>query len=125
MSVELNVLARKAANEFVELGIDFAAEQGLGPDEMRLYWQVIMELSAKLIGDKVLCDHCQTTAHGRDKPKPQYRGPRLHDDSPFPFGKYKDEPCGEIPDDYYHWLSKQSWIDEWPNVLQYIECGDG
>jgi uncharacterized protein (DUF3820 family) len=39
----------------------------------------------------------------------------------FPFGAYKDRPCGEINDRYLQWLAgrKDLWADR-PLVAQYL-----
>ena len=49
------------------------------------------------------------------------------DDEPFPFGKHGPKEgqlsYGEVPDNYYGWLSQQHWVaDRWPEVAAYIEA---
>lgn len=45
----------------------------------------------------------------------------LTDESPMPFGKYSGQKMCNVPADYLSWLAEQDWIDEWPNVEDYIE----
>jgi len=45
------------------------------------------------------------------------------DDSPFPFGKYKNYAFKEIPADYFHWLwhNVKPITGEMKGVFAYIE----
>jgi len=43
----------------------------------------------------------------------------LHDDSPMPFGKYRGQRLGEVPDHYWRWFLRQDWCDEWPKLVEY------
>lgn len=43
----------------------------------------------------------------------------LHDDSRMPFGKYKGQRLGEVPDSYWRWFLSQDWCDEWPDLVEY------
>lgn len=45
----------------------------------------------------------------------------LSDDSPMPFGVHKGSPMCEVPASYLDYIYGQSWIYEWPDVLEYIE----
>lgn len=36
------------------------------------------------------------------------------------FGKYKGRDMDNVPADYLDWLIGQDWIDNWPDVMQYI-----
>lgn len=51
---------------------------------------------------------------------------RLNDDSRWPLsGKYHNQRCGDIPDSYFVWLSKQEWIHKFPAIVEYLRCVDG
>lgn len=45
----------------------------------------------------------------------------LTDKSPMPFGKYRGSYMGNLPAHYLDWLHGQSWLEDWPDVLAYIE----
>lgn len=49
----------------------------------------------------------------------------MNDNSLMPFGKYKGTPIGKVPASYLDWLIGQDWIDQWPDVEQYIEDNKG
>ena len=42
-----------------------------------------------------------------------------HDDTIMPFGKYKGERLGNVPDHYLRWFAGQDWCDEWPDLVEY------
>lgn len=44
---------------------------------------------------------------------------KLNDASIMPWGKYKDTPLGEVPDDYWVWFLKQAWCDKWTDLVEY------
>ena len=44
---------------------------------------------------------------------------RFDDDSIMPFGSYRGERLGDIPDDYWIWFRKQSWAKKWPSLIEY------
>lgn len=44
----------------------------------------------------------------------------MNDDSPMPFGKHKGTPMGKVPAEYLDWLIGQKWVNEWPDVRDYI-----
>lgn len=46
---------------------------------------------------------------------------QLTDDSPFPFGRHKDKPMRDVPASYLDWLRGQSWLQQWPDVAEYID----
>ena len=123
MSVEQNIEARlrlteagNLAGEFVNMGIEFAAESGLVDEPFRHFWACVLQLGANLVDEKLLCAECTNPAVERtDNSNPE----RLNDDSPFPFGKYKGKRCGDVPDDYLRWMMKQEWSKHWPDVEEY------
>ena len=44
---------------------------------------------------------------------------KLNDDNLMPFGKYRGQKLGTIPDNYFRWFLSQSWCDEWPDLVTY------
>ena len=44
---------------------------------------------------------------------------QLHDDDKMPFGKWKGERLGRVPDHYWRWFLDQDWCDEWPALVEY------
>ena len=48
----------------------------------------------------------------------------LTDDSIMPFGKYKGQKLGEVPDSYLRWFLGQDWCDQWPELLEYANLID-
>lgn len=44
---------------------------------------------------------------------------RLNDDDKMPFGKYKGQKLGDVPDSYWQWFIEQDWCDEWPDLVEY------
>ena len=122
----LNVLARRVANEIVELGCTLAREEGLAehPEHVRRCWQYVMETCADLIGDRVIEENKPVDRTPNVAIHPLSNVTSSLDDEPFPFGKHKDEPYGKVPDSYFRWLSKQDWIEHWPEVLDYIQEND-
>lgn len=46
---------------------------------------------------------------------------RLHDDDRMPFGKYKGQRLGEVPDDYWLWFLQQEWSHKWPDLVEYAQ----
>jgi uncharacterized protein (DUF3820 family) len=49
---------------------------------------------------------------------------KLHDDSIMPFGKYKGEKLGKIPDHYWLWFKEQDWASKYPDLLAYAKLCD-
>ena len=45
----------------------------------------------------------------------------MHDTWYMPFGKHKGQPFSEIPPDYFRWLLRQDWIEQWPDLREDIE----
>jgi len=45
----------------------------------------------------------------------------LTDDDIMPFGKYKGERLGNVPDHYLVWFLKQEWSGEWPDLVEYAK----
>lgn len=45
----------------------------------------------------------------------------LTDNSPMPFGKWKGRPMKTVPAEYLDWLRGQPWIEDWPQVLEYLQ----
>ncbi len=48
----------------------------------------------------------------------------MNDDSLMPFGKYKGQRLGDVPDDYWRWFLDQDWCDKWPALVEYANCVD-
>jgi hypothetical protein len=128
MGIKENIETRKAANEFVDLGIDFAKEAGCGLDEQRFFWRCVIDLSAKLIGEPINCAKCRGRINDElgivyAKPKdPLARAMdqnRLNDNCLMEFGKHKGKKLAEIPDHYFKWFLKQDWCDQWPELVEY------
>lgn len=46
----------------------------------------------------------------------------LTDNSPMPFGKYRGRKMKEVPASYLDWLHGQPWIEDWGEVLAYIQA---
>ncbi len=44
---------------------------------------------------------------------------KLHDNDKMPFGKYKGQPLGEVPDSYWRWFTGQDFCDEYPDLVEY------
>ena len=49
---------------------------------------------------------------------------RLDDDSRMPFGKYRGQRLGDVPDSYWRWFLSQDWCDEWPDLVEYANLID-
>ena len=48
--------------------------------------------------------------------------PVLEDNSPFPFGKYKDTRMQDVPAEYLVWLNEQDWLKgSYASVYNYIQ----
>jgi uncharacterized protein (DUF3820 family) len=43
----------------------------------------------------------------------------LHDDSEMPFGKYRGQRLGEVPDHYWRWFLDQDWCGQYPDLVDY------
>ena len=43
------------------------------------------------------------------------------DTDPFPFGKHKGTPYGEVPASYLDWISQQNWLPVLSRVRAYID----
>ena len=125
MNVEKNVQARKVANDLVELGITMCKEAGLDAQQTRRAWFCVREIIDELLGE----DREETpTPAPTKKTKKKEKQRSIYeddivpcDDDPFPFGKHKGEPYGDLPDDYYQWLSTWEGIEGWPQIQAYIE----
>ena len=46
---------------------------------------------------------------------------KLSDDDKMPFGKYKVQRLGEVPDHYWRWFAQQEWAEKYPDLLEYAE----
>ena len=46
---------------------------------------------------------------------------KLEDDSPMPFGKHKGELLEDVPASYLLWLLTTDWINQWPQLRNYIK----
>ena len=43
----------------------------------------------------------------------------LHDDDTMPFGKWKGNRLGAVPDHYWRWFLDQDWCDNYPDLVEY------
>ena len=46
---------------------------------------------------------------------------KLTDKDRFPFGIHKGKPMEKVPASYLDWVIDQSWISEYPEIVEYIE----
>lgn len=37
----------------------------------------------------------------------------------MPFGKFKGKKLGDVPDQYLIWFLKQTWCDDYPELVEY------
>ena len=44
---------------------------------------------------------------------------KLSDKCLMPFGKYKDQPLGDVPDSYWRWFLGQQFCDNYPDLVEY------
>ena len=44
---------------------------------------------------------------------------KRHDDNLMPFGKWKGQRLGEVPDSYWKWFLRQDWCDRYPKLVEY------
>ena len=51
----------------------------------------------------------------------EYDPNALTDDDVFPWGKWKGERLGDVPDHYWMWFLRQTWCDENPRLVKYAE----
>lgn len=43
----------------------------------------------------------------------------------MPFGKYKDTPLAQVPEDYLDWLEEQDWLPtKWPKLYEWLTKGE-
>ena len=111
VTIEQNILARKAAQDMMELGIDLCAETKLEPNAVRHFWKIVRDNINDLIGkEEVIKEPEPITIKQTD----------WEWDGVMPFGKYKDEDVSNVPESYLNWLSDQEWISEWPDVYEYL-----
>lgn len=52
-----------------------------------------------------------------------FRG-QLGDDDPMPFGKWKGERLGDIPNSYFRWLREQDWLNQHHALAKYVNERD-
>lgn len=45
----------------------------------------------------------------------------LHDDSIMPFGNYKGQRLGDVPDSYWRWFLNQEWAEQYTDLLEYAK----
>lgn len=45
----------------------------------------------------------------------------LKDSDPFPFGTHKGKPMEKVPASYLDWVIDQSWINKYPDIIEYVE----
>lgn len=46
---------------------------------------------------------------------------KLHDEQPMPFGKYKGQRLGDVPDSYWRWFLRQDWSGRDPDLHDLLE----
>lgn len=122
-----NVVARKLGNEIVEMGITLAKEEGLSeyPESVRRMWGHVIEIAGDLIGEPQEVEDPATPPFKIESQNVVATSNNCpEDDEEFPFGKYKGQCYGQIPDSYYKWLAKQPWIEQWPDVFEYIQANN-
>jgi hypothetical protein len=115
MPIKDNIKARKAAQELMDMGITLAKENDLPPEHVRIYWQHIVDSSLKLIGEKQ-----KPPNENSKKPNRVKSSKRLQDDDLMFFGKHKGEKLIDVPEDYLKWLANQDWIDQYPDLVEYL-----
>ena len=126
-SLQKNVNVRKTAESFVDLGIDFATEDGIDDaDGMRHFWKCVVAKACQLIGDDDPYDELQKWKDAVAQLKAQKKtrdGFVPNDSDPFPWGKFgpdgEGRNYGEVPTSYYQWLEREGCED--PHVAAYIE----
>ena len=47
--------------------------------------------------------------------------PPLTPETPFPFGKNKGVPLGEMPPDYLAWFISVEWSSKYPDLVEYAK----
>lgn len=128
MPIRQNVKARRAAKELMNLGITLAKDEGLKPEHVRAYWKHVIKMASDLIGLDREEEQNKSEGKIKDKDRDQlaYRRlmtpERLTDQDRMPFGKYKNMMLGQVPEDYLKWLAKQDWIDDYPDLVEYLNC---
>lgn len=45
----------------------------------------------------------------------------LKDTDPMPFGAHKGKQMQDVPAGYIDWLVGQTWIDKFPQIVEYVE----
>lgn len=124
-TLESNIRSRQLANEVVEMGIQYCKEEKLKAEQAKRFWQLIIQTASALIGNEVECSRCkQLQAQATEKvlqPTSSSSKPRtLYDDDLMPFGKYKGQPLGNVPEEYLDWL-RDNWTGSTEsNLYQYL-----
>jgi uncharacterized protein (DUF3820 family) len=49
----------------------------------------------------------------------EYDPNALTDDDKMPWGKYRGQRLGDVPDHYWRWFLQQDWCDEKPEYVEY------
>lgn len=44
---------------------------------------------------------------------------KLTDSDAMPFGKYKGQQLGDVPDSWFLWFLEQDWCDKFPDLVEY------
>lgn len=111
-AVSMRVSARKAAELLMELGFDLSADNLLDADGTRHFWKCVRQSIDELIGKE------EEQPAEKPDPKLLFDPP---DDPEIMFGKYKGTPMSELPAGYCQWLIAQDWIEEWPEVFEWLQ----
>ena len=132
MSIAERVALREQAKMVLEFGLEIVSEEKLSGADLEHFWccliDLISEQSKEAIG-RFCKEHqfvepsVRKTTSARHSSYPE-REAALDDESEMPFGKHEGERLMDVPDDYFHWLSQQDWIEHWPALLEYIQQND-
>ena len=87
-----------------------------------LNWEI--DLDKKVAGttkENPLPPPSQQNSSGNGYPSGP-RGKSLYSDfDPFPFGKHKGVEMYQVPNNYWDWMSTQSWVEkDWPGIFKYM-----
>lgn len=120
-TIEQNVAARQAAEQALQLVIDYGKELELSPEATAHYWKCIEDEVRQIRGT---WQGASEVERGEPTiPLSELWSTDTSDDVVMPKGKHEGQLATDVPSHYFEWLADQEWIEvaeDWSEVADWM-----
>ena len=119
--IEQNVEVRRAAEDALQLVIDYGVELGLSAEATAHYWRCIEDEVRQI--RRTWQGHAEIERGEPTKPLAEVWSTDSSNEVVMPKGKHEGEFASDVPSNYFKWLAEQEWIeiaDDWSEVAEWM-----